>query len=161
MYRSKKYFNNLGFTLIEATIVVIIISVIVAVALPDFNKTIGLYNLDSSARELASDIRSLQQNALKHESAGFEILFNTGTESYRLINTDVGVLSPYKIKKLPAGIDLVFSNFKDSRLIFAANGNPAGGIGGHISLRDHATGTFLYVIIDSIGRVRVSDTPPS
>lgn len=151
--------NNSGFTLIEVVIVIIMIGLMVALSLPDFNKTISRYNLDSSARGLASDIRSLQQSAIKNESAGFKIMFNTSTDSYYLINTDVG-LSAYKTTNLPSTVDLVFTNFNLNTLIFSANGNPYSRVGGHISLRDRKTGNFLYVIVDPIGRVRVSETPP-
>ncbi len=158
--RLNKFRYNAGFTLIEIAIVVVIIGLVVAVALPDFNRTIGRYNLESSARELALDIRSLQQSAIKHESAGFKIVFNTVDDCYYLINTDEG-LTPYLTKNLPANVDLVNTNFDGHDLICAANGRPYGGIGGTITLKDLKTGAFLYVIINTLGRVRVDDTPPS
>lgn len=145
--------------MVEVAIVVIITGLLIVLSLPDFNKTVGRYNLDSSARELAADIRSLQQAAIKNESAGFKIMFNTITDSYHLMNTDVGVAA-YKTRKLPATVDLVFTNFNNNTLICAANGNPFGRIGGHISLQDRKTGNFLYVVVDSIGRVRVGNSPP-
>jgi prepilin-type N-terminal cleavage/methylation domain-containing protein len=154
-----KKLNSYGFTLIEVAVVVVVISLVVAVTLPDFNKTIGLYNLESSARELASDMRSLQQSAIKNESAGFKIVFDVEEESYSLFNTDEG-LTAYLTKNLPANVDLYNTNFDGHALICAANGRPAGGFGGTITLRDLRTGALRYVIINTLGRVRVDDTPP-
>jgi len=152
----KRITNNNGFTLVEVSIIVIIIGVMVTLVLPDFNKTIGRYNLDNSARLLVSDIRSLQQSAIKNESPDFNILFNTVNERYYLRNG----ITVYKTVNLPSSVDLVFSNFTDNKLICAANGRPYGGIGGTVRLQDRKTGKFLYVIIDTVGRVRVSETSP-
>lgn len=149
-----------GLTLIEIAIVVIIIGVVIAIALPDFNKTIGSYNLESAAREMVLDIRSLQQSAIKKESAGFKIVFDIDQDKYYLINTDES-LTPYLIKTLPSSVDLVDTNFDSHTMVCAANGRPYGGIGGTIRLKDRRTGNFLYVIINSVGRVRVDDVLPS
>jgi len=162
MIGKKVVVNQSGFSLIEVMIVIVITGVIIAVVLPDFNKIIGRYTLECATRELAAEIRILQQNAIKNESAGFYMQFNDVMDSYCLINTDIGV-DPYKTTKLPTGVDLTHTSFKQTnqnRLLFAANGNPYNGFGGHITLRDRATGVSRYVIIDSVGRVRVSETRP-
>lgn len=158
---NKSLLNNFGYTLVEISIVVIIIGIMVAIALPDFNKTIGRYNLDKSARELALDIRSLQQSAIKNEDTGFKIQF-INTNTYRLAYFSV----TQKTVKLPSGVKLDPGNTSlnitgnSNTLEFAATGRPFGGVGGHFSLKDQATGKSLYVIISTLGRVRVSETPP-
>lgn len=160
--KKKSVVDHFGFSLIEVMIVVAITGMIIALVLPDFNRLIGRYSLECAAREMVADIRALQQNAIKNESFGFCVLFNNVTDSYQLINTGTGV-NAYKTIKLPASVALVrttFSQTNGNRLFFTASGNPFGGIGGHITLQDWATGESLYVIIDSVGRVRISESPP-
>ena len=150
-----------GFTLIELMIVVVLIGVLVAVLIPDCSRLIGGYNLNCAAGEMATNIRLLQEKALRHESPGYRMLFDkvnhsyTYTEDYR-----TGV---YKVVKLPPGIELAYDNFSRPGFVglhFAANGNPLFRFGGHIALKCRATGAFRFVIIDSIGRVRIDDVPP-
>lgn len=157
----KKFLNDLGFTLVEVAIVLVLFGLMAALSLPDFNKAISRYNLDSAARGLTLDIRSLQQSTMKNESPDFYILFDTVNDKYYLKNG----MNTYKTVNLPSSVHLVFvSGFRqpanNNKLEVAANGRPINGFGGHISLRERKTGKFLYVIVDTIGRVRVSETPP-
>jgi len=156
----KRLSNNFGFMLIEIIIVLIIVGLMVALVLPDFNKTIERYNLDNSARALALDIRSLQQAAIKDENTGFKIYFFTTSDTYSIIYFINNVNSTHKTVKLPSSVQLYATNFNGNTMEFAANGSPLHGVGGTVSLKDRKTGKFLYVIVDSIGRVRVSETPP-
>jgi len=162
MVGKKVVANQSGFSLIEVMIVIVITGVIIALVLPDFNKIIGRYNLEYAAREMAAHIRFLQQSAIKNESVGFKMQFDVEKDSY-YFNADDGS-SLYKTIKLPAGVKLAYTNYNKPNgptgLIFTANGNPYSGFGGHITLQDQATGVTRYVIIDSVGRVRVSETPP-
>lgn len=159
---ARKLSEQSGFSLPEIMIVLVIAGVIIAAVLPDFHKLIGRYSLDGATRELVADIRAVQQNALRHESNDFYLLFNEMADSYYLIDTSRGV-TPYQTRQLPAGVDLAYTTFRQTnqdRLSFAWTGNPVYRFGGHITLKDRATGATRYVIIDSIGRVRVSETPP-
>jgi|GEM_PF-1666473 len=156
----KTFLNNSAFTLLELAIVIAVLGIIVTVSMPKFSGIISGYRLDSSAREMTLNIRSLQQAAIKSENTGFKVVFNTSTGSYHIYHFINNANVLYKTVELPSNVQLVFVNFYNSTLEFSINGNPIYRIGGHISLRDKVTGEFLYVIIDSIGRVRVSAEPP-
>ena len=150
-----------GFSLIEIMIVMALIGVLFALFIPDFNRLMGVYRLNCAAGEMAMNIRLLQENAMRYESPNYRMLFNEANNSYSYI-VDHGSIA-YKTIKLPPGIDLVYNNFSrpgSTGLIFAANGNPIYRFGGHVSIRCRASGTFRYIIIDSIGRVRIDDVPP-
>lgn len=147
--------NKNGFSLIEIAIVFSVVCLMAAIALPNFAKINDSYNLGNSARLMASDIRSVQQTANKTESTAYNILFDTVYERYYLKNN----LTPYKTVNMPSSVDLVSSNFTGNNLIFAISGRPFGGIGGTVTLQDRKTGKLKYIIIDTIGRVRVSNTP--
>lgn len=147
--------------MIEVMITMAIAGVLTALIVPDFNRLIGSYRLNCSAGELAVNIRLLQENAMRYESANYRMLFNEANNSYSFITDHKSII--YKTVKLPPGIDLAYNNFSRpgaTGLIFAANGNPIYRFGGHIALKCRANGTFRYIIIDSIGRVRIDDEPP-
>ena len=151
-----------GFTLIEVMIVMAIIGVMSTILFCDFNRLIGSYRLNYAARELVINVRLLQEKAMRHESANYRMLFNEEKNSYSFIEDHR--TSVYKTIKLPPGIELAHDNFSrpgSAGLIFAANGSPIYRFGGHIALKCRSTGTFRYIIIDSIGRVRIDDIPPS
>ncbi|MDD4170489.1 MAG: hypothetical protein PHD36_09620 [Desulfotomaculaceae bacterium] len=148
--------KNAGFILAELIVVIFITGLLVAIAIPVFSTTIGYCILDNSARLLVLDIRSLQQSAINNESAAFNIFFDNYYERYFLRNG----LAAYKTVSLPDSVDLVFNNYQDSKLFCAANGKPAGGIGGTVTLQDRQSKKLLYVIVDQIGRVRVSAIVP-
>ncbi|TEB06633.1 hypothetical protein Psch_00165 [Pelotomaculum schinkii] len=151
--------NNLGFTIIEMVVAMLIISIAVAFTVPNFKKIIGAYQLDISAREMASDIRDLQQKIVKTQNTNYKVIWNIETETYLLSD---GVIA-YKTIKLPSGVDLFQSpvnqnNNNIPEMLFAASGRPANGFGGTVRLVDNNTGKNKYVFIDTLGRVRVSDT---
>ncbi|MFA4884609.1 MAG: prepilin-type N-terminal cleavage/methylation domain-containing protein [Desulfotomaculaceae bacterium] len=151
--------NNFGFTLIEIAIVLVIISITIALAVPNFNKILGNYQLDISAREMASDIRDLQQAAVKSQTSTYLIMWNINTDTYYLCNPGT---TAYKTVNLPSSVDLVNAPMTGYfyQLGFATSGRPIGGFGGTVTLRDKATGKNKYVVVDTLGRVRVSETYP-
>ena len=150
------FIDSFGFTIIEMVIAMLIISIAVALTVPNFNKILGSYQLDISAREMASDIRDLQQTAVKTQASNYSVLWNRQTETYHLCT---GTTS-YKTVNLPSSVDLVESPVIDNlpKLGFAPSGRPNNGFGGRVKLMDKNTGKNKYVIVDTLGRVRVSDT---
>lgn len=155
------FMNNLGFTIIEMVVAMLIISIAVAFAVPNFNKILGAYQLDISAREMASDIRDLQQTALKTQNSAYAIMWNTTADSYSLMNEN----TVNKTVQLPQNVDITEAPYISSeaahKMHFATSGRPAGGIGGTVRLMDRNTGKYKFVIINTLGRVRVSETPPA
>ncbi len=155
--KTSQVINDIGFTLIELMIVLVITSLLVALALPNFNRILGGYQLDISAREMISDIRDLQQAAVKTQISTYSVMWNTETETYYLRNTGT---TSYKTVILPSSVDLVNVPMTDDlpQLGFAKSGRPNNGFGGTVKLMDKNTGKNKYVIIDTLGRVRISDT---
>jgi len=153
--------NNFGYTLIELVIVLVIISLIVALAVPNFDKILGSYQLDISAREMASDIRDLQQKALKTQISTFSMIWNKDSDTYYLMNNTTS----YKTVQLPMDIDITAAPYYEPdsayKMHFSISGRPSGVFGGTVTLKDRTTGKLKYVVINTLGRVRVSETYPN
>lgn len=147
-----------GFTLIELTVVLLIIGLMAVTTAPLTIKGIATFNLVSSSHLLAADIRELQQLALCDYSSQYLITFFK--DHYQM--TKSAYPSPKRIgsRSLPAGIRVEHTNFPGDVLRFSAKGSPSPK-GGTVTLYDPVTGKRKYVIIASItGRVRVSDQKP-
>lgn len=72
--------NNRGFTLIELAVVIIIIGLFVALALPKF-KDLGDVNLKSTARDISTTIRYLYSEAAFKKSI-YKLVFDTENNEY-------------------------------------------------------------------------------
>jgi prepilin-type N-terminal cleavage/methylation domain-containing protein len=147
-----------GFTLIELMIVIALIGLLAAVAVPAFSTISSSKNLDIAARELAIDLRIARQKAITGGSLQ-KIEFRLYNNDYRVRDTGSG--EAYVVK-LPEGIFYRSVNFPTDgsypQVSFYRSGAP--GRGGTISLVDSG-GRILYVIITpATGRVRISDLPP-
>ncbi|WP_066637649.1 prepilin-type N-terminal cleavage/methylation domain-containing protein [Desulfolucanica intricata] len=160
----KKY--NQGFSLLELMIVVLILGILLALAIPQLREPYGRYNLQSAAYGLAEDIRLHMQQTINAQDtlSTYRIKFDTTNNKYYLQrNSDV-----LQIINLPASVELVYTNFdwdsngiKDHVLAFNISGKPHPR-GGTVTLRDRYSGELLYVIIANItGRVRVDNKPPA
>jgi prepilin-type N-terminal cleavage/methylation domain-containing protein len=74
-----------GFTLVEAIIVIFIISIVAAVAIPEWRKMAVNAELKAAARDLIADFSSLKQKAMS-ENIAYKITFNDAedTNSYTI-----------------------------------------------------------------------------
>ncbi len=67
-----------GFTLIEVMIVVVIISVLVGIAIPDIISWLPKYRLKNATRDLVSFMQKTKMEAVKNNSS-LEIIFNSSS----------------------------------------------------------------------------------
>ena len=70
-----------GFTLIELIIVIAILSIVLAIAAPNFTAYRDNTNLREAARDISSDIQLYKQRAVS-ENVQYSITFNSGTNDY-------------------------------------------------------------------------------
>jgi prepilin-type N-terminal cleavage/methylation domain-containing protein len=77
-----------GFTLVEAIIVILILSIVTAIAIPEFRKMAVNANLKAAARDLIADFSSLKQMAISGDvnlgNRMYRISLNVATKSYQL-----------------------------------------------------------------------------
>ena len=118
-----------GFSLVELIFVLGIIALLLAICLPGMNRFSSRLYLDASAKSIASELRSLQGQAmLEHKSMSYDI----------------------NNLKLPHGVKII----KASSLRFASSGFPPPGGSGSIVLKD-LYGHSLQIVLSSAGRTRV------
>ena len=153
-FKLKIFLTEKGFSLIEIGVVLLISITLLAFTLP-ISGAFSRQKLNAAASMMREDIRLTQKLCENQESSIYAIKFNRYNETYYIKrNTDI-----YKKIKLPAGINLMGTNFPSSYLTFKSDGGPVG-FGGHVTLGDNK-GNKLYVIVLSVtGRVRVDPSPP-
>ncbi|MGQ9497208.1 MAG: GspH/FimT family pseudopilin [Desulfotomaculales bacterium] len=148
-----------GHTLLEVILVTLIISIVLAITMPEFAKPLAAAHLNALAGQMAADIRAVQQRAISEESAAYFIKFYPYGERYEVRRTGYPTYLVLNKVALPNTADLVGTTFSADRLAFSAHGTPVQG--GTVTLRDKRSGRFRYVIVTPVtGRVRVSDRPP-
>jgi type II secretory pathway pseudopilin PulG len=154
---NKKSTIATGFTIIEVTIVLLIISIVFIAALPVTGKAASSFNLRHTANQMAADIREVQQRALSESSSLYMINFYPN--KYEIKKSSHPTAAIIDAVHLPQGIRIEHINFSEDQVRFSTEGTPR--VGGTVTIRDQKTDKFMFVIIASItGRVRVSDKPP-
>jgi len=145
-----------GFTYLEVIIVITIIGLFNAMALPAFDNLIAKKRLRAAARAMTVHFREVQQFAMTEEQ-GLAIVFDKSDSYY--VEKASKVLER---KHLPDGITITLANFscgggcvqKKLRFTYLGRCNP-----GRVELIN-SKGDKMYIIVNSMGRVRTSDVPP-
>lgn len=151
--------NTRGLTVVELAVTLLVMSMLIAMALPSLKKIYASYSLQAAARHIQQDIRSLCQEALVRETADYRIVFYNYREFYYVY----GPGKPRKVT-MPPGVDLVDTNFDTSyisdQINISAKGKPTRG--GHVTLRSKLTGELTHVIVAAVtGRTRIGERLPA
>jgi prepilin-type N-terminal cleavage/methylation domain-containing protein len=77
-----------GFTFIEMAIVVVIIGIMAAIAVPMFSRTIPRIKTRAEARNILNSIRTARSRAIA-ENVQYGVYFNASAKSYRLFKDKV------------------------------------------------------------------------
>ncbi len=145
-------YTGSGFTLIETVVVILIAGVFLGLVSIS-SKAVDRSRLNIAALMVAEDIRLTQQLSL-NQNGEYRIIFDYTGERYYLLKGVEAV----KTVNLPAGVNLVKTNFPSDELKFNYRGIPSQG--GTVTLRNKK-GSYLYVIVTPVtGRVRIGTTPP-
>lgn len=143
-----------AFIFLEVVIAVSIMGIILGMAAPALQGPFERFRVITSARQLESDMRNLQQEAISLEDSGYKILFSN--TFYQISRDNI----PIKTVNLPAGVTIAFNNFPSSQLNFNLKGLPLNN--GHVKFYGETTGEIRYVIVYALtGRIRIDTLPPS
>lgn len=145
----RSYQKQHGFTAIELIFVITIIGIAVSMAVPRFGNWMASQDLDAAARELAADIRLLQQMTI-----------NAGDNPTPIMNFKISAPYGYytspsldgtkPARDFPTTIRL---SATPATFTFSRNGTPT--TPKTITLSRTDGGGSRAVIIDSVGRVRI------
>ena len=79
-----------GFTVIELIVVLALVTICLAIAMPDIATFSSGYKLKAAAREVATDLQLTRSLAVK-ENKTFQVVF--GTNSYQVIRLSDGIVA--------------------------------------------------------------------
>lgn len=154
--------NSSGFTALECILVVLIMGMMLAIALPRLQEPLAHYRLYAAGREMVSHIRELQQRALTEEKTSYKIKFHRDAsgvikiDKYHIMD---GIKS-LQVVELPPGLNLYTTTFTDHTLPVSNAGFPEYGFGGTIFI-DNDYQERVYVIVSKNGRVRMDSELPA
>ncbi|WP_371371398.1 Tfp pilus assembly protein FimT/FimU [Sporomusa aerivorans] len=140
-----------GFTLIEIVLLISILGVAAALAIPKLGTSIARYELDNTARQLMADLRWMQQLSINTGEGVIPRMTFSSSAPYSYSVT-VSARSR-KTVKLPASVSVV-----NSYISFNTGGLPEEPERFGTTVTLHSTkisGLNRKIIIDSRGRVRM------
>jgi len=141
--------NWKGFALVEAVIVICIIAIVVAIAIPPFRKMGINEDLKAAARDMISDFSYIRQRAIS-ENQNYSIAFDRVNNNY----TVPGVANP----KTPANFerDIIISGTSfGATLTFQTRGTTSPPGGKTITLTN-GLGSTATITIGTVGRIYVA-----
>jgi prepilin-type N-terminal cleavage/methylation domain-containing protein len=107
-----------GFSLIELIIVIALISIVSAFAVPMWQKYTANTNLKNAAREVMADLSNAKQQAVEENLDVYRLTFNVAGNNYALSRTDTGATSWTKsVASLGNGILIDSVNFSGGSVV--------------------------------------------
>ncbi len=111
-----KLSGNRGFTLIELSVVLILIGIVMAFAVPRFQTSIVTDELKASTRRMIALIKGLKEEAVREHKVCF-LHFDLESNQYWIDSTDMTeeerALAPAKASTFPAGVRVLDVWFRD------------------------------------------------
>lgn len=146
-----------GFSLVELLIVIAILGIILAIAIPGFRIYAENARLKTAVRGFQSDIVATKQKAMA-ESAYYRIVLQIGANGYEIQKGDVvdTVITYAKITDKnfaqEGNISITSSNYGDNEIIFDPRGTTSAGT---IQLRNNTSKKTSRISTTVMGKVYV------
>lgn len=131
-----------GFSMIELIVVMALMGIVTAIALPNWNSLLPNYALNNSTRQVQSELHNIKMRAAA-ENIGFQFLYAQGTSSYTIQRDSKTLVT----KPLAEGTTIT----KEGTIMFSPRGTASGN---RVRLRN-ANGVCRQVVVSSTGRVRI------
>jgi prepilin-type N-terminal cleavage/methylation domain-containing protein len=145
-----------GVTLVELVVVLVIIAIAAALAIPSIGAWVPNYRLRTASRDIVSAMRSAQMKAVANNS-DYRVHFEGGTSTYIVqYRTTAGVWVDEGIAQtVPKGIRFQEINLPSNNAEFNPNSTSSAG---NILLRNNKEKERRIVLFSATGRIRVE--PP-
>jgi prepilin-type N-terminal cleavage/methylation domain-containing protein len=145
-----------GFSLIELIIVIALISIVSAIAVPMWQRYTANTDLRAAAREVMADLANAKQQAVEENLDVYRLTFNVAGNSYTLSRTDTGVTSWTKsVASLGKGVLIGNVNFGGgSAASFQKRGTASMG---NLTLRN-GLGSTATITVNITGKSHVDYT---
>ena len=144
-----------GFSLIELMIVIALISIVSAIAVPMWQRYAANTNLKTAAREVMADLSNAKQQAVEENLDVYRLTFNVAGNNYALSRTDTGVtLWTKSLASFGNGILIESVSFGGSEVRFQKRGTVSNG---HLILRN-GLGSTATITVNITGKTYVEFT---
>ena len=126
--------NNRGFTILELMVVIAIIAIMAALAVPNYLSWLPDRRLATGALDVLQGLQKSRSEAIK-SNRNVIVTFNPGAESFRaFMDADAsgaqnGSEPTIINRSMPAGIDLVSTGFTANSVTFDSRGIPTTAVG--------------------------------
>lgn len=131
-----------GFSTIELVVVLAIMGIAMAIALPNWNSLLPGYALNNSTRQIQSEIHNLKMRAAA-ENVSFQMAYLQGANAYTVQRDS----KPLVTKPLADGTTVT----KEGVIVLSPRGTASGN---RVRLRN-ASGACRQIVVSPTGRVRV------
>ena len=131
-----------GFSAVELLAALAVLGLLFAIALPGWNKLLPNFHLDSSVRQVQTELQNIRMRAAS-ENIGFQLEYGTESETYTINKNGEPLVS----KPLPQGIRIS----QAGTIAYSPRGTAGAN---RIRLRN-PDGVCKQVVVSSTGRVRV------
>lgn len=148
--------KNAGFTLLEALIVVAIIAILAAFAVPSFNITLDKQRITSAAEAVLADLRWARAEAIKRNKK-VRVIFTTGSAWSYTVTVD-----PYTSAddlKTVNGSDFPSTNLSEAKFgsVAYTTFEPTRGTGSAGTATITSNNFTARVRVSTLGRTRICD----
>lgn len=130
-----------GFSLLELLVVIAIMGLLAAAAIPQWQRLLPSYALNSAARQIQSELHSLKMRAVA-ENAGYQLVYLQDATEYTIQREAAAVNS----KPIPNGASIA----RAGTISFSPRGTAGAN---RVRLRDR-NGACKQIVVSATGRVR-------
>jgi type IV fimbrial biogenesis protein FimT len=149
-----------GFTIIELMVVIAIIAILSAIAVPNMVRWRSNMQFNSAVRMLKSAIENTRMNAIKSNMPA-RLDFVDGGHSFDTVVWDLAAndFNVARTYRLPPGVVLENSDFANDQLQFTSRGMPLNALGGALVLQNTAGDLCRQIVVDNVGTSRIVECP--